>query len=51
MVRSRGVLGVSHYCVTSFHLSIMGLFEMYAIIITDGVKIKDFRNKAKEQRV
>lgn len=44
MVGGRRVLGVSHYCMASFHFSVMGLFEMYALIITDGDKIKEFRN-------
>lgn len=28
----------------------MGFFEMYVIIVTDGGKIKDFRNKATESK-
>lgn len=51
MVGSRGALGASHYSVVSLHLSITGLFEMYALIITDGDEIKEFGNKAREQRV
>ena len=51
LVRGRGVLAVSHCCVASLHLSLMGPSEMQAIIITDGDKIKPFRDKAKEQRV
>jgi len=52
VVRHSGVLAVFPHSGASFHLGVlMALFEMYAVIITDGDKIKDCRDKAKVQRV